>query len=169
MKRLLSTPLVLGICFVILLIGVLMMQSARQHRAEREQAQQRGAALLHGGSQVAGSPSIEAHLRYHTEMLPAAAVRCSNCHIVDAGASESGTKSSANQATNRFGPALNQTLLTTLTRRRGGPPSRYTAASLCTLLRSNLDPAVVLINQAMPQYSISDDQCADMWAYLNTL
>jgi hypothetical protein len=50
--------------------------------------------------------------------------------------------------------------------RRGGPPSRYDARSLCTLLRSGVDPAHVMVQRAMPRFDIDDLQCEALWQYL---
>ena len=51
-------------------------------------------------------------------------------------------------------------------RRRGGPPSRYDAAGLCTLLRSGVDPAHVIILRTMPRYDINDADCQSLWLHL---
>jgi mono/diheme cytochrome c family protein len=96
--------------------------------------------------------------------LPAAASRCVNCH----GAS-SGNAASSPAATQQVGPALTRSTLTDAVRRRGGPPSRYDAASLCALLRSGVDPAHVIILRTMPRYDISDADCRSLWLHLTDL
>jgi hypothetical protein len=93
--------------------------------------------------------------------LPAQASRCINCH----GASR-GNAASSSAATQQVGPALTPSALTDAVRRRGGPPSRYDAASLCTLLRSGVDPAHVIILRTMPRYEITDADCRSLWLHL---
>jgi hypothetical protein len=93
--------------------------------------------------------------------LPAQASRCINCH----GASR-GNAASSSAATQQVGPALTPSALTDAVRRRGGPPSRYDAASLCTLLRSGVDPAHVIILRTMPRYEITDAECGSLWQHL---
>jgi hypothetical protein len=67
----------------------------------------------------------------------------------------------------RMGPTLTPALLTVAVRRRGGPPSRYDAASLCALLRTGVDPAHVIILRTMPRYDISDADCRSLWLHLS--
>jgi hypothetical protein len=93
--------------------------------------------------------------------LPREASRCVNCHQPTGTAA-----SSAIAITQPFGPPLSAALLTQPERRRGGPPSRYDAASLCTLLRSGVDPAHVIILRSMPRYEISDADCRSLWLHL---
>jgi mono/diheme cytochrome c family protein len=93
--------------------------------------------------------------------LPAAASRCVNCH-----GANSGNAASSPAATQQIGPALTRGTLTDAVRRRGGPPSRYDAASLCTLLRSGVDPAHVIILRTMPRYDITDADCRSLWLHL---
>ncbi len=93
--------------------------------------------------------------------LPAQASRCVNCHDP----ASAGAASSAVGA-QRIGPSLTAATLTDLVRRRGGPPSRYDAASLCRLLRSGVDPAHVIILRTMPRYEITDADCRTLWSHL---
>ena len=37
----------------------------------------------------------------------------------------------------------------------------------CALLRTGLDPAYVLINVAMPRYTLNERDCTALWRYLN--
>jgi hypothetical protein len=140
------------------------------------------AALWRGQALFQGDAALPASLAGHVQALPTAATRCVNCH----GASDTGA--AARAANNAFGagagaeagagagagggalprtpPALGRAGLAVPRVRRGGPPSAYDAAALCTLLRSGVDPAQVVIPGAMPRYGASDAQCADLWAYL---
>jgi hypothetical protein len=86
--------------------------------------------------------------------LPDVAWKCSNCHEVNAG--------------NRYARPLDRSSLTTPQLRRGGPPSRYDAQSLCALLRTGIDPAQIMIDTTMPRYALSDAQCMQLWQYLQT-
>ena len=111
-----------------------------------------------GRSAFVGERPLVARLPGHSLDLPAEAVRCVNCHASSTGAS--------GQAT--FAPLLTSRYLNELRSRRGGPGSRYDAASFCRLLREGLDPAGVMINTAMPRYTLSPQGCEDLWAYLGT-
>jgi len=93
-----------------------------------------------------GRVPLQATLRGETSALPAAASRCINCH----GAPEAGTAPS----------------LLVLASRRGGPAFAYDAASLCTTLRTGVDPQQILLARAMPQFQLTLPQCAALWAYL---
>jgi hypothetical protein len=93
--------------------------------------------------------------------LPQQASRCVNCHgpaAAAAGASGAAAQPAA--------PTLSAATLAEPTRRRGGPPSRYGAATLCVLLRSGVDPAHVMIQRTMPRYDITDADCGALWRYL---
>ena len=98
-----------------------------------------------------------ARLRGDTMALPAAAARCANCH------EPSGARSAADTT---FGPRLDASLAQTLPR-RGGPPSAYGPAALCTLLRSGVDPAGILLRRAMPTYDIDEAKCHALWQVLS--
>jgi hypothetical protein len=94
-----------------------------------------------------------ARLRGDPTVLPADAARCANCH------EPSRQRIGADAA---LGPRLDARLAQTLPR-RGGPPTAYDAVALCTLLRTGIDPARVLIRRAMPVYDIDDAACASLW------
>lgn len=97
-----------------------------------------------------GQAPLPAQLRGHEEALPGHAARCSNCH----------------EGAQPIGPRLDAAWLAQPQARRGGPPSRYDAASLCRLLREGIDPAKVLVSRAMPRYTLTDSDCAALWAHL---
>lgn len=130
-----------------------------------------GAALLGGAALAAGEPNaargrqvfegqaaIDARITGQDFALPAEASRCVNCHGPARGASPAGAQ--------RIGPLLTPATLTEAVPRRGGPPSRYDAASLCKLLRTGIDPAHVIIPRTMPRYEISDVDCQSLWLHL---
>ncbi|MDH4393890.1 MAG: hypothetical protein QE285_21000 [Aquabacterium sp.] len=98
-----------------------------------------------------------ARLRGDATALPAAATRCANCH-------EASRQPGAADAA--YAPRLDARLAQALPR-RGGPPSAYDASNLCTLLRTGLDPARVLVRRAMPVYEIDDAGCATLWRALS--
>jgi hypothetical protein len=83
-------------------------------------------------------------------------VRCINCHDTNNPAPLSRIAA----------PELNRTLLLDLRQRRGGPPSRYDEPAFCRLLRTGTDPAYILIARAMPVYTVNDEQCNGLWAFL---
>jgi hypothetical protein len=114
----------------------------------------RGRALFEGGA------ALPARVHGQDFALPAQASRCVNCHVPAAAPSADAS------AVATGAPPLTAAALSTPARRRGGPPSRYDAASLCTLLRSGVDPAHVMIQRTMPRYQISDTDCQALWLHL---
>lgn len=124
---------------------------------QRWQLRQDGARLFDGRQPLA------ARISGHADALPSAAARCSNCHASQAvrqGAAAAGIGSPS------FGPLLTAATLRHPLPRRGGPPSRFDAASLCRLLREGVDPAWVMLPRVMPRYQISDAQCEALWEHL---
>ncbi len=119
------------------------------------------AAAARGRQLFDGELALAARIAGQDFALPAAASRCVNCHAAGRGGA-----ASPPAATQQVGPALTQRTLTEAVRRRGGPPSRYDAASLCRLLRSGVDPAYVMILRTMPRYEITDDDCRSLWLHL---
>jgi hypothetical protein len=93
----------------------------------------------------------------HELPLPPETVVCANCHLEDR-QPISGVSNSA--------PRLNRARMTEFRRRRGGPPSQFTPATFCRLLRTGVDPAYILITHQMPRYTLEDAQCIDLWQYL---
>lgn len=107
-----------------------------------------------GEALYCGSTALPAQLRGHSEPLPPAAARCANCHEADAKGQ-------------RFAPPLTGDSLTRPQARRGGPPSAYGEAEFCEALRTGIDPAQVLLRKAMPIYTLSAAECAELWGYLS--
>ena len=100
-----------------------------------------------------GHAPLQARMIGHTQDLPANAAACVNCH-------------GAGGDNGRFAAALNRGWLTRPQARRGGPPSVYDAQRFCRALREGVDPAWVVVNQAMPRYALTDLQCRALWTHL---
>jgi hypothetical protein len=103
-----------------------------------------------------GETPLRGSIIGHNRPLPPEVVACANCHVGDARSSSGGS----------FAPSLGPLTLTEPRRRRGGPPSQFSAATFCRLLRTGLDPAYIIISRQMPRYVLDDDQCLDLWHYL---
>lgn len=134
---------------------------------------QRDQALLLRGTQLfTGATALPGTLASHDQALPTLASRCINCHQTDRTGSgnpaDQGVDKVWSAETRNFGPVLSQALLLTRQVRRGGPPSMYTEAALCILLRQGLDPAHVMVNMTMPHYVATDANCKALWFYLVT-
>ena len=126
-----------------------------------EKARERGAALF------TGREAIEARLARHELTLPVEATRCSNCHGSQGDATRALEPAGLTElAVNNLPGRLDGLSLTSPRPRRAGPPSRFSASSLCRLLRTGIDPAHVLVNPMMPRYSVTDAQCEALWAFL---
>lgn len=118
------------------------------------------AGAVRGRQLFLGEAALSARIVGQDFALPLHASRCVNCH---GPAAVAGGASSVLIAA----PQLSAATLTQALRRRGGPPSRYDAAALCTLLRSGVDPAHVMIQRTMPRYEISDADCRSLWLHLS--
>lgn len=116
-----------------------------------------GALAQRGQRLFTGDDALEARMVGHTETLPVEAHRCANCHS---------SSTTPKHADLDFAPLLSKQTLGTRLGRRGGPPSVYDAASFCRLVREGIDPAHVMISQAMPRYRLDDRECEELWAYL---
>ncbi len=140
-----------GVALAILLAAGLGAIGYAWHRAPiaLDAQAERGRALFEGAS-----PAV-ARLAGHDEDLPPIATRCANCHAdVDR----------AGQAS--FAPALTAPRLLDSRVRRGGPASAYDRAAFCRVLRDGIGPDDVMIDETMPRYALTQDQCADVWRYL---
>ncbi|RZM00732.1 MAG: hypothetical protein EOP73_15405 [Variovorax sp.] len=163
-----------AVVLVVLLAAVMVLASAGQRRWQEHRQAELGERLLQGddgsGGRPAGAgaadvadlagdaPVLRGRLAGHPDDLPPAATRCVNCHAIG--------EAPGRPATATFGPLLGPATLAWALPRRGGPPSRYDAASLCRLLREGIDPAWVMVDAAMPRYAVSDAQCEALWARL---
>ena len=110
-----------------------------------------------GNALYRGKEALTGKVRGHDESLPAAAVRCANCHDQVNGARQSGLAAV---------PQLDRSLLLEARQRRGGPPSRYDQAAFCKLLRTGVIPAFILVAREMPIYQLDQSQCASLWSFL---
>jgi hypothetical protein len=106
-----------------------------------------------------GELALAGTISGHAQPLPPVATRCTNCH------SRESTAQAASGAAS-FAPLLTRDRLLGPIARRGGPPSRYDEAAFCRLLRTGIDPAIMLIPRQMPRYEIDDAQCQALWTYL---
>lgn len=104
--------------------------------------------------------ALPARIWGHERDLPIEASRCTNCHV------RSAQPVAASAPATVVGPVLSAAALNSLRSRRGGPPTRYDAVSLCRLLRSGVDPAQIVVPRVMPRYTVSDAQCHALWQYL---
>ena len=103
-----------------------------------------------------GETPLEGAIVEHNRPLPPAVVVCANCHLEETRSISGGSGA----------PPLSRSMLTEPLRRRGGPPSQFSAASFCRLLRTGVDPAYIVISRKMPRYVLDDEQCLDLWQYL---
>lgn len=100
-----------------------------------------------------GQHALVAHLRDDNRILPDMAVRCINCH----GRTDNATS---------FGPPLTSRYLLSDMHRRGGPSSRYNLSSFCRVLNVGVDPTGIVLKKVMPQYTLSDGECAALWNFV---
>jgi hypothetical protein len=103
-----------------------------------------------------GETPVRGTILGHDRPLPPELVKCANCHAA-------GSTAASGES---FGPRLDRSTLADPRSRRGGPPSRFSAASFCHLLRTGVDPAYIVISRQMPRYELKDDQCVYLWQYL---
>lgn len=111
-----------------------------------------GAALFNGSAPLIGRVAGD------TDVLPAVASRCVNCHGRATKAIAGGT----------YASPLDAAWLMTPRVRHGGPATLYDEAAFCTLLRTGVDPAQVLIPPVMPRYDATNAQCASLWTFLRS-
>jgi hypothetical protein len=103
-----------------------------------------------------GETPLQGAIVEHGRPLPPEVVVCANCHLEDTRSISGGSGA----------PFLSRSMLTEPLRRRGGPPSQFSAASFCRLLRTGVDPVYIVISRKMPRYVLDDEQCLDLWQYL---
>ena len=133
-----------------LAIAALLLPCAASGSDVDTGAEERGKRLFVAGEGLVGT------METYQAPLPSAVIRCSNCH---AGGLNAAGQPSA-------GGALKGDDLTSYVRRRNGPPSRYTDAALCKLLRTGVDPAGIYVAESMPRYRIDDGACRDLFVFL---
>jgi hypothetical protein len=127
--------------------------------------------LAAGATLFNGTAPLAAHAPGDPDQLPSIASRCTNCHErttgLVAGLPPSADGRSAGTAATYASP-LDAAWLTTSRVRHGGPATRYDEAAFCTVLRTGVDPAQVMIPPVMPRYDVTDDQCASLWVYVRS-
>jgi hypothetical protein len=137
-----------------LLLGASLIASAAA--AALWLAQQHDNRQIDAGRAIfEGDQALQARIAGHESALPAQASRCVNCH---------GAARPAGPSV----PVLSAATLAAPVARRGGPPSRYDERALCTLLRTGVDPAHVMVARTMPRFVIDEKQCEALWQYLLT-
>jgi ABC-type branched-subunit amino acid transport system substrate-binding protein len=150
----------LGLSFFML--GSFSQSARAQAQAEKlTAAEQRGKQIYLRGESAAG-PEMTALLGSGDTEVPASAFACTNCHgRVGEGTEEGGIAA----------PAVVWSVLTSahtsaLTTKERGP---YTTETLVRAIRDGLDPAGARLHPGMPHYRMTDEQAADLVAYLKKL
>lgn len=128
---------------------------------------QRQAQLSEGEALFRGEQAMNASLAGQSMGLPAVATRCSNCHEARQPVPLSDQAASAVSARTYASP-LSAMWLQQARLRRGGPETVYDARSLCQLLRTGVDPAMIMVSTVMPRYQATEAQCAALWTYLTS-
>jgi hypothetical protein len=103
-----------------------------------------------------GETPLQGAIFEHDRPLPPEVVACANCHLEETRSISGGSGA----------PFLSRPMLIEPRRRRGGPPSQFSVASFCRMLRTGVDPAYIVISRKMPRYVLDDEQCLDLWQYL---
>ena len=93
---------------------------------------------------------------------PATAFACANCH----GLMGEGTQEGGLTAPSVVWRSLTQAHTSALTTKERGP---YTEATLVRAMRDGLDPAGARLHPGMPHYRMTNEQAADLIAYLKKL
>ena len=135
-------------------LGVLALSGLVRAEAVRAAALADASAAT-GRRMFFGDASLQGAIVGHPETLSPHLAACANCH-----------QGSTGLAAASFGPRLDGTHLTEMRGRRGGPPSAFSTASFCRMLRTGVDPASILITRQMPRYTLNDNQCLGLWHYL---
>ena len=139
----------LGATLVVLALSGLVRAEAVRASASAD------ASAATGRRMFLGDASLHGAIVGHPEALPPRLTACANCH-----------EGAGGLAAASFGPRLDGAHLTEMRGRRGGPPSAFSPASFCRMLRTGVDPASILITRQMPRYTLDDNQCLGLWHYL---
>lgn len=115
-----------------------------------------------------GEQAMSATLAGQSISLPALASRCSNCHEARQPVPQSDQLASSPSAARTYASPLSAMWLQQARLRHGGPETVYDTHSLCQLLRTGVDPGMVMVSTVMPRYEASPEQCAALWAYLTS-
>jgi ABC-type branched-subunit amino acid transport system substrate-binding protein len=150
----------LGLSFFML--GRFSRTASAQAQVEKlTQAEQRGKQIYLRGESAAG-PEITALLGGGDTEVPASTFACANCH----GLTGEGTEEGGLAAPTLVWAALTGAHTSALTTKERGP---YTDATLVRAIRDGLDPAGVRLHPGMPHYRMTNEQAADLVAYLKKL
>jgi hypothetical protein len=134
----------------------------------QEACSRRQSALTRLGKDLfTGGVALKARMVGHDSDLPPSVVRCKNCHLVSNPPPVASAGGSAG-LTEKLGPVLRSETLTRLRARRGGPPSKYDEERFCRVLRKGIDPAYVMLPSSMPRYTVNQQECQALWAYLTS-
>ena len=137
------------------MMGVLALSGLVWAEAARASALADASAAT-GRRMFFGDASLQGAIVGHPEALPPRLAACANCHVGAAGGLGAAS----------FGPRLDGPRLTEARGRRGGPPSAFSPASFCRMLRTGVDPASIVITRQMPRYALNDNQCLGLWHFL---
>lgn len=104
----------------------------------------------------AGEVPLSGSIVGQSNLLSPKTAACINCHLA-------ARQPSSDQA---FAPPLKRSALIQAHRRRNGPPSVFSPASFCRLLRTGVDPVYIVVGRQMPRYQLNDQECIELWQYL---
>jgi hypothetical protein len=106
-----------------------------------------------------GEIPLRASILGYSSPLPPERAACVNCHAAGSRPASDGL----------FAPPLDRSAMIEPRRRRNGPPSHFSPASFCQLLRTGVDPVYIIVSRQMPRYQLDDAQCLELWHYLMEL
>jgi ABC-type branched-subunit amino acid transport system substrate-binding protein len=136
--------------------------SAQEAQTEKLTAEEQRGKQIYLRGESAGGREITAVLGGGDTEVPATAFACANCHgLVGEGTEEGGLA-----APTLIWSALTSAHTSALTTAERGP---YTPNTLVRAIREGLDPAGQRLHPGMPHYRMTDEQAADLIAYLKKL
>lgn len=154
------TPSILGA--IVLATAIVPVSAIHVSAADKPMSAARGERIYTKGESPAAR-EISASLGGDSTSISAALLPCANCHGADGrGRPEGGVTPS-----NITWLELTKPYRTETVNGRRRPP--YQPASLARAITEGVDSANNPLNPAMPRYSISADDMADLIAYLNVL
>ncbi|HKQ99738.1 MAG TPA: ABC transporter substrate-binding protein [Pyrinomonadaceae bacterium] len=144
------------------LFGKSSQTASAQAQADKlSAAEQRGKLIYLRGEDGTG-PEITAMLGGGETEVPATTFACANCH----GLTGEGTEEGGLTAPPLVWQALTKAHTSALTTKERGP---YTDATLVRAVLDGLDPAGTRLHPGMPHYRMTNEQAADLVAYLKKL
>lgn len=142
-----------AVCWLVCSLAFCVPPTRSQESAVESSSQ---SGTLRGKELFTGKAALKGRISTHEMDLPAAVIRCANCHAEGPGPAVA--RSNA--------PRLDREWLLSPRRRRGGPQSHYDRDSFCRVLRKGVDPVWVVINEEMPRYAVDDADCSALWRFL---